>query len=45
VEKAMKEPDERIDTRYLATYTIRELKQRPFMNHARDHAWWAKNHE
>jgi hypothetical protein len=45
VEKTMKGPDKRIDAWYSVTYTIKEVKWQPFMNHTRDHAWQAKNHE
>jgi hypothetical protein len=41
----MKGPDERIDARYPTTYTIKEVKQRLFMNHAHDRAWQTENRE
>jgi hypothetical protein len=41
----MEGPDERIDARDSATYTVREAKRWSFINHARDHAWQAESCE
>jgi hypothetical protein len=44
-EKTMEGPGERVDARYSATYTIRKVKQRLFINHAQDRVWQAKDRE
>jgi hypothetical protein len=44
-EKVMEDQGGRIDSRYPATYTIKETKRWLFVNQAGDHARRTKNHE